>query len=94
VVVWHVDDTARTAFDVDDYENFVKIQSEAPAHVCTGPGRRERRADRRRTPARLVKNVSSPGTPPIVLPIALMGTAIAGMTVAAIVMKRRFRAVR
>jgi regulator of protease activity HflC (stomatin/prohibitin superfamily) len=29
VVVWHVDDTARATFDVDDYENFVKIQSEA-----------------------------------------------------------------
>ncbi|HSV21037.1 MAG TPA: SPFH domain-containing protein [Casimicrobiaceae bacterium] len=29
VVVWHVDDTARAAFDVDDYENFVKVQSEA-----------------------------------------------------------------
>jgi regulator of protease activity HflC (stomatin/prohibitin superfamily) len=29
VVVWHVDDTAKAAFDVDDYEVFVKIQSEA-----------------------------------------------------------------
>jgi regulator of protease activity HflC (stomatin/prohibitin superfamily) len=29
VVVWHVDDTARAAFDVDAYEVFVKIQSEA-----------------------------------------------------------------
>ncbi len=29
VVVWHVHDTARAAFDVDDYENFVKVQSEA-----------------------------------------------------------------
>ena len=29
VVVWHVEDTARAAFDVDDYENFVKVQSEA-----------------------------------------------------------------
>lgn len=29
VVVWHVEDTAKAAFDVDDYENFVKIQSEA-----------------------------------------------------------------
>jgi len=28
-VVWHVDDTAKAAFDVDDYENFVKVQSEA-----------------------------------------------------------------
>jgi regulator of protease activity HflC (stomatin/prohibitin superfamily) len=29
VVVWHVDDTAKAAFEVDDYENFVKVQSEA-----------------------------------------------------------------
>jgi len=29
VVVWHVHDTARAAFEVDDYENFVKVQSEA-----------------------------------------------------------------
>jgi len=29
VVVWHVNDTARAAFEVDDYENFVKVQSEA-----------------------------------------------------------------
>jgi len=29
VVVWHVDDTARAAFDVDDYEHYVKVQSEA-----------------------------------------------------------------
>ena len=29
VVVWHVDDSAKAAFDVDDYENFVKVQSEA-----------------------------------------------------------------
>jgi regulator of protease activity HflC (stomatin/prohibitin superfamily) len=28
VVVWRVTDTARAAFDVDDYEQFVKIQSE------------------------------------------------------------------
>ncbi|HEY6607664.1 MAG TPA: SPFH domain-containing protein [Candidatus Limnocylindria bacterium] len=28
VVVWRVVDTARAAFDVDDYEEFVKIQSE------------------------------------------------------------------
>ena len=28
VVVWRVVDTARAAFDVDDYEAFVKIQSE------------------------------------------------------------------
>ncbi|MCC7039310.1 MAG: SPFH domain-containing protein [Burkholderiales bacterium] len=29
VVVWHVDDTAKAVFDVDDYETFVKVQSEA-----------------------------------------------------------------
>ena len=29
VVVWHVDDTAKAAFDVDDYESYVHIQSEA-----------------------------------------------------------------
>ena len=29
VVVWHVEDTAKAAFDVDDYEMFVKVQSEA-----------------------------------------------------------------
>jgi regulator of protease activity HflC (stomatin/prohibitin superfamily) len=36
VVVWHVDDTAKAAFDVDDYEVFVKIQSEAAVrHLAT-----------------------------------------------------------
>ena len=29
VVVWRVDDTARASFDVDNYENYVKLQSEA-----------------------------------------------------------------
>ncbi len=29
VVVWHVEDSAKAAFDVDDYEMFVKVQSEA-----------------------------------------------------------------
>jgi regulator of protease activity HflC (stomatin/prohibitin superfamily) len=29
VVVWRVDDTARATFEVDDYEMFVKVQSEA-----------------------------------------------------------------
>ncbi len=29
VVVWHVEDTAKAAFDVDDYEKFVMVQSEA-----------------------------------------------------------------
>jgi regulator of protease activity HflC (stomatin/prohibitin superfamily) len=29
VVVWRVDDTAKARFDVDNYENYVKLQSEA-----------------------------------------------------------------
>ena len=29
VVVWRVDDTAKAAFDVDSFENYVKLQSEA-----------------------------------------------------------------
>jgi hypothetical protein len=29
VVVWHVEDTAKAAFDVDNYEMFVNVQSEA-----------------------------------------------------------------
>jgi len=29
VVVWHADDTAKAVFGVDDYEMFVKVQSEA-----------------------------------------------------------------
>ncbi|MCC7040599.1 MAG: SPFH domain-containing protein [Burkholderiales bacterium] len=29
VVVWHVDDTAKAVFDVDAYDTFVKVQSEA-----------------------------------------------------------------
>ncbi len=29
VVVWHVQDPAKAAFDVDDYESYVHIQSEA-----------------------------------------------------------------
>ena len=28
-VVWRVDDTAKASFDVDNYENYVKLQSEA-----------------------------------------------------------------
>ncbi len=35
VVVWHVADTAKAVFDVDDYEHFVKVQSEsALRHVA------------------------------------------------------------
>jgi len=29
VVVWRVDDTAKASFDVDNYENYVQLQSEA-----------------------------------------------------------------
>jgi len=29
VVVWHVEDTAEALFDVNDYERYVKIQSES-----------------------------------------------------------------
>jgi regulator of protease activity HflC (stomatin/prohibitin superfamily) len=36
VVVWRVEDTAQASFDVDDYEHFVKVQSEsALRHVAT-----------------------------------------------------------
>ncbi len=33
VVVWHVSDTAKAAFDVDDYEQFVRIQSESAVRM-------------------------------------------------------------
>ena len=37
VVVWRVEDTARAVFDVDDFEQFVRVQSEsALRHVATG----------------------------------------------------------
>lgn len=29
VIVWHVEDTAQAVFDVDDYESYVRIQSES-----------------------------------------------------------------
>jgi len=36
VVVWRVEDTAQATFDVDDFEHFVKVQSEsALRHVAT-----------------------------------------------------------
>ena len=36
VVVWTVKDTAQAAFDVDDYENYVEVQSEsAVRHLAT-----------------------------------------------------------
>jgi regulator of protease activity HflC (stomatin/prohibitin superfamily) len=36
VVVWRVDDTAKAVFDVDDYENYVQIQSEsALRHIAS-----------------------------------------------------------
>lgn len=37
VVVWRVEDTAEAVFDVDNYENFVKVQSEtAVRHLANG----------------------------------------------------------
>ena len=36
VVVWKVKDTFRAAFDVDDYQNFVNIQSEAAIRKLAG----------------------------------------------------------
>jgi len=37
VVVWRVEDTAQALFDVEDFEHFVKVQSEsALRHVATG----------------------------------------------------------
>jgi regulator of protease activity HflC (stomatin/prohibitin superfamily) len=36
VVVWRVEDTAKAAFDVEDYESYVQIQSEAAIrHIAT-----------------------------------------------------------
>ena len=36
MVVWRVEDTAQALFDVDDFENFVRVQSEsALRHVAT-----------------------------------------------------------
>lgn len=37
VIVWRVQDTAQAMFDVDDYENYVRIQSEsAIRHLASG----------------------------------------------------------
>jgi regulator of protease activity HflC (stomatin/prohibitin superfamily) len=37
VIVWRVHDTAQAVFDVDDYENYVRIQSEsAIRHLASG----------------------------------------------------------
>ena len=37
VVVWRVEDTAQALFDVEDFENFVRVQSEsALRHIATG----------------------------------------------------------
>src|SRR5512140_43090 len=37
VVVWRVEDTAKAVFDVDDFEQFVRVQSEsALRHVASG----------------------------------------------------------
>lgn len=36
VVVWHVQDTAQAVFDVDNYEHYVKIQSESAIRHVAG----------------------------------------------------------
>lgn len=36
ILVWKVEDTFRAAFDVDDYENFVRIQSDAAVRKLAG----------------------------------------------------------
>jgi regulator of protease activity HflC (stomatin/prohibitin superfamily) len=36
VIVWRVEDTAKAAFDVDDFENYIQIQSEAASrHIAS-----------------------------------------------------------
>ena len=36
VIVWRVEDTAKAAFDVDDFESYVQIQSEsAIRHIAS-----------------------------------------------------------
>ena len=36
VIIWRVDDTAQALFDVDDYEEYVRLQSEsALRHLCS-----------------------------------------------------------
>jgi regulator of protease activity HflC (stomatin/prohibitin superfamily) len=36
VIVWQVEDTARATFEVDDYRQYVQIQSEAAVHHLAG----------------------------------------------------------
>ncbi|PZX51818.1 SPFH domain/Band 7 family protein [Algoriphagus ratkowskyi] len=36
IVVWQVEDTFKTSFDVDDYENFVHLQSDAAIRKMAG----------------------------------------------------------
>ena len=36
ILVWKVEDTFKAAFDVDDYENFVRIQSDAAVRKLAG----------------------------------------------------------
>ena len=36
ILVWQVEDTFKAAFDVDDYENFVKVQSDAAVRKLAG----------------------------------------------------------
>ncbi|MEJ1240813.1 SPFH domain-containing protein [Chryseolinea sp. T2] len=36
ILVWHVEDTFKAAFDVDNYENFVKVQSDSAVRKLAG----------------------------------------------------------
>ncbi|MEL7002292.1 MAG: SPFH domain-containing protein, partial [Bacteroidota bacterium] len=36
ILVWKVRDTFKAAFEVDDYENFVKVQSDAAVRILAG----------------------------------------------------------
>jgi regulator of protease activity HflC (stomatin/prohibitin superfamily) len=36
ILVWHVEDTFKAAFDVDNYENFVKVQSDSAVRSLAG----------------------------------------------------------
>ena len=63
VVVWRVVDTAEALFDVDDYENFVHVQSEsALRNLATAlPLRRARRGRDRRCAATRPRSPTSCG---------------------------------
>jgi SPFH domain / Band 7 family len=53
VLVWRVDDTAKAYFDVDDYENYVKLQAEAAVrHLASSFAYDEDHSSRRRPVSR------------------------------------------